>query len=164
MSVTVTNLGESPPFDEAVESLRGFLRQQGHSDNVRWIWRESIIPQRLLGLQTLTSRRVFIDANRLASEQEIRKYYEIGVKRQLGLALRVCCLASNTPLCYVDIPEDETDAEYAMMSALRCSIPKPCPKGILIRFKCVALTLRFFMREPPYSLITNRVPLRPRES
>jgi len=93
-----------------------------------------------------------------------RRYYATGVARRLGpLALRVFCRASETPMCYVDVPEDETAAGYAMMAALLCGIPDPLPTATLIRSKTLAALLRLVIRTPADAWITNSVPLRPIE-
>ncbi|MEZ6130055.1 MAG: hypothetical protein R3C59_15330 [Planctomycetaceae bacterium] len=161
MNATLSHLFDSPPFDEAVSVLRNFLRQQGHNDNVHWIWRYSIISRRGSGSHKSANRRIFIDRHALADDDSIRKYYDTGVERGFGIALRVFCLADGCPLCYIYIPEDKTAAEYAMMSSLKCSIPTPCPAATFVNYRFVAAILRLFIKTPTTAWITNEVPLRP---
>ncbi|WP_417740244.1 hypothetical protein, partial [Rosistilla oblonga] len=61
MNATSPHLCDSPPFDEAVLVFRNFLRQQGQSDAVLWIWRNSIISRRGSGSRKIANRRIFID-------------------------------------------------------------------------------------------------------
>ncbi|MEZ6055067.1 MAG: hypothetical protein R3C01_00020, partial [Planctomycetaceae bacterium] len=77
---------------------------------------------------------------------DIRVYYDIGVERGLGIALSVFCIADGCPFCYVDLPEDQTDAEYKMMGSLKCSIPDPTPPATLVRSSWFASAMRLFIR------------------
>jgi hypothetical protein len=154
-------LCDSPPFDEAVSVLRNFLKQQGVSDNVHWLWRDAIISRRSPGSQKSANRRIFVDWHGLADDESIRKYYDVGVERRLGIALRVFCLAGDVPLCFIYVPEDETAAEYAMMSALKCSIPIPCPQATIVKHWLMAAVMRMFIRVPKTAWITNEVPVYP---
>ena len=38
-----------PPFDETIEAFRQFLRKQGRSEEIRWLWREDICTRRAPG-------------------------------------------------------------------------------------------------------------------
>jgi len=138
----------SPPFDEALETFRGFLRSQDVSGSLRWIWRDAVISRRGSGSYRSANRPLYLDASRLATETEILDYYNVGVARNLGIALSVFCIAESLPYCYVELPEDETDAEYKMMGSLKCSIPNPTPMATLIRSPFVASVMRFFIRIP----------------
>jgi hypothetical protein len=161
MNATLPHLRDSPPFDEAVAALRNFLRQQGQNDTFLWIWRDSIISGRGTGSRKIANRRIFIDRHALADDESIRKYYDAGVERGLGIALRVFCVADGHPLCYIYLPEDETAAQYSMMSSLKCSIPTPCPTAAYVNYRFLATILRLFIKTPPSAWITNEVPLRP---
>lgn len=161
MSATPPYLFDSPPFDAAVSTFRSLLRQQGISDDLRWIWRDAIISRRCPGSRESASRRIFIDGNALAEDDSIRDYYAAGVDRKLGIDLRVFCVAAGVPLCYIHLPEDKTAADYAMMTALKCSIPTPCPTAIFVESRVVAMVLRFIVRVPMNAWLTNEVPRRP---
>ena len=161
MNETSPHLCDSPPFDEAVSVFRNFLRQQGQSDTVLWIWRNSIISRRGSGSRKSANRRIFIDRHALADDDSIRKYYDAGVERGLGIALRVFCVADGNPLCYIYLPEDETAAEYSMMSSLKCSLPTPCPTATFVNYQFLAALLRLVIRTPRSAWIKNDVPLRP---
>jgi hypothetical protein len=164
MNATPPHLCSSPPFDEAVSVLRNFLRQQGQRDTILWIWRNSIISRRGSGSRKIANRRIFIDRNALADDESIRKYYDAGVERGLGIALRVFCVADGKPLCYIYLPEDEIAAQYSMMSSLKCSIPTPCPTATFVNYRFLAKILRLLIKPPQSAWITNEVPLRPARS
>lgn len=159
--MTHPRVSESPPFEEALSVFRRFLRRQGVSDNMRWLWRDAIISRRGPGARKSASRRIFIDRQKLADQDSVREYYDRGVERGLGIALRVFCLAEGIPLCYIYVPEDETAAGYAMMSALKCSIPTPCPKATFINHWTIATIMRLFLRIPRSSWGHNEIPIRP---
>ena len=161
MDTTLADLCDTPTFDEAVATFRDFLRQQGVSDNVQWIWRNAIISRRCPGSRKTANRHIFIDRNALADDPSIRAHYAAGVDRGLGVALRVFCMADGLPLCYVDVPADKTAAEYAMMSSLKCSIPTPCPAATFVTNRLVTVILRLLIRVPRNAWIANEVPLRP---
>ena len=150
-----------PPFDDAVSTFRNFLTSQKMSDSLRWIWRDTIISRRGAGTRRTATRPIYIDEARVADESEIRDYYQLGVDRNLGIALAVFCIVDGQPYCYVDLPEDATDAEYKLMGPLKCAIPDPTPVATLIRFRWRAALMRIFTRIPPTAWITNNVPLRP---
>lgn len=164
MNTTPLHLCDSPPFDEAVSAFRNFLREQGQNDTVLWIWRNSIISRRGSGSRKNASRRIFIDRHALADDESIRKYYDAGVERGLGIALRVFCVAEGSPLCYIYLPEDETAAEYSMMSSLKCCLPTPCPTATFLNYRFIAAIFRLFIKTPPSAWLTKEVPLRPTRS
>ena len=151
----------SPPFDDAVSTFRDFLRSQNVSDNLRWIWRNSIISRRGVGSRYLATRPIYIDNTQLAAEPDIRRYYQTGVYRNLGIRLAVFCIADDDPYCYIELPRDETDAEYMMMSSLKCSIPNPLPIATVVRSAFFARFMRLFIRMPQSSWANQCVPLNP---
>ena len=134
------------------------------SDSVFWLWRDAIISRRGFGSQKSVNRRIFIDRSAFADDDSIRSYYDYGVERGLGIALRVFCVASDVSLCYIYIPEDKITAEYAMMSSLKCSTPEPCPSATFVNSRLVARILRFLLRVPDTPWIAKEVPLRPAHS
>ena len=150
----------SPPFNDAVSTLRDFLRSQDVSDNLRWIWRDSIISRRGIGSRYLATRPIYIDQSLLAAESDIRDYYQTGVDRDLGIRLAVFCIADGHPYCYIELPEDEAHASNMMISSLKCSLPDPPPVATIVRSAFFAKCMRLFMRMPQSSW-ANQVPLKP---
>ena len=151
----------SPPFDDAVSTFRNFLRSQNVSDSVLWIWRDSIISRRGSGSRYLANRPIYIDDSQLATESEIRAYYQTGVDRNFGIRLAVFCTGNDVSYCYIELPEDEADASYKMMSSLKCSIPTPLTTARVIRSAALASLMRRFIRLPDSAWITKCVPENP---
>ncbi len=112
-----------PPFGEAIESFRRFLRDQGYSDRLRWLWREDICTRRAPGSQRSWNRRVYVNLVGPSETSLVERYYNYGVGRNLGIALEVFCIAAGHSCCFVYVPEDETDATYRMLSGLKLTIP-----------------------------------------
>lgn len=133
------------PFPEALEAFKTFLRSQGYSDEVRWIWRDTIISSRGSGTHSSANRPIYLDLSRLGKQADIKANYDAAIARGFGLALSVFCVADGLPYCYVDIPEDAIDAEQRMMTSFRCVIPDPTPTGRPIRSPFLASVLRLFI-------------------
>ncbi len=151
----------SPPFNDAVSTFRDFLRSQNLSDNLRWIWRNSIISRRGVGSRYLATRPIYIDNTQLAAESDIRCCYQTGVDRELGIRLAVFCIADGDPYCYIELPEDEAHASSMMMASLKCSLPDPPPTATIVRSAFFARFMRLFIRMPQSSWANECVPLRP---
>jgi len=112
-----------PPFGEAVESFRRFLRDQGCSDKIRWLWREDICTRRAPGSRRTWNRSVFINLAGPSDKSLVERYYKYGVNHNLGIVLEVFCLAAGYSCCFVYVPEDETDAEHRMIGGLKLNVP-----------------------------------------
>ncbi len=102
-------------FQEALQAFNEFLVKEGHSADVVWIFREDVLTYQ---------RRIFLRwplprANKQLAEQ----LYEFGRDKGLGLKLEVFCWLRTRSCCYGFVPEDEDEAEYAMMTELKFSVP-----------------------------------------
>ena len=97
-------------FDEAKQFFQNFLSEQGLSSDLLWVFGEDIIclPNRFLIKVPLPAE----------NESFARACYDIGRERDLGLCLHVFCLLDRRPCCYVQLPEDELDAQYSLMGNL----------------------------------------------
>ena len=106
---------EMPTFQLAIKQFQDFLANEGHSKSLLWICREDI---------TWHDFKFFIKEP-LPEENElvVEKLYERGCKRGLGLSLDVFCLLGSQPCCYIWLPEDERDAELAMVAGLKLNVP-----------------------------------------
>jgi len=104
-----------PPFQEAVEDFRAFLATQGVNSKLLWIFREDVVwhQYRVFIRQPLPSN----------NERAVEVLYKRGVRRGLGISRGVLCLLKLRPCCYIRLPADEEDAEYAMLSGLKLSVP-----------------------------------------
>jgi hypothetical protein len=112
-------------FQEAVESFKKFLSDQGSSNDLVWISREDV---------QVNGRRILIrwplaPNNSTLAEQT----YERGRDKSLGLKLEVFCWSGKHPCCYVLVPRDEYDSESLMLTELGFSIPVEQNKAIRIR-------------------------------
>lgn len=108
----------TPVFDEAVKQFRSFLKKQGVGDDIRWIWREDILTRRLLSWRRNWRLPIVIDFSMRNDESLVRRRYQTGVSRGIGLALCAYCVCSGTPCCYVDLPSDEQDAAARLIGPL----------------------------------------------
>ncbi len=147
-----------PPFDEAVQSFRRFLKDQGVGDDIHWIWREGVCSRRAPGSRRSWDRAVY--ANLAGSDSSlVERYYDHGVRRNLGVVLEVFCVADGRPCCFVFIPEDETEASNLMVAGLKLSVPtSPIPAKPITNSLLWAM-LRLFVGMPSNDWI-NGVPLR----
>jgi hypothetical protein len=122
--LTRTNLN----FQQAVAEFKKFLSSESISPNIAWIFQEDITWYRgnLFILWPLPKDNV-----RMAE-----KAYELGRQKGLGLKLEVCCWVTETPCCFVLVPEDEDTAESLMLTELRFNYPiKPRYKAKKVRFR-----------------------------
>ena len=97
-------MDKTPPFASAVDTFREFLRGQGVSDSIRWMWRDFIFTRRAPGSRKSWNRPIYLDAALTADVGDVERYYNLGVDRGLGLAVCVFCLADGAPCCYVYLP------------------------------------------------------------
>lgn len=100
-------------FQQAVEAFQRFLTEQKRPSKLYWFFRDDLL---------LYKRNVFIrwplpkDNSHLAEA-----LYQLGREKGLGLALEVYCFDWHNAYSFVLVPEDETDAEYLMMTDLKLS-------------------------------------------
>jgi hypothetical protein len=102
-------------FDAATQSYKQFLAEQSLSTDILWIFREDV---------TVKKRQICI-CWPLPSENPglAEQLYEQGRDKGSGLRLDTFCLVDNRPCCYVWVPRDEVDADHAMLSELKMSVP-----------------------------------------
>lgn len=106
---------EMPAFDDAIGQFLTFLTNQCLSSTVYWIFREDV---------TWHSHRFFIKQPLPAENYTLVKtLYERGRNRGLGILIEVFCLIESQPYCYIWLPEDERDAELALVHGLKLSVP-----------------------------------------
>jgi hypothetical protein len=112
-----------PAFDVAERNLVAFLEQQGYPPIVAWVFREDVQSAE----STIRVRWPIPSANEVIA----RGLYESGRTRGLGVELRGVCRIDGVTCCYVWIPKDETEAEYALLpeGELKISAPTKLPTG-----------------------------------
>ena len=142
-------------FQQATETLQRFLADQQRPATLHWFFRDDLL---------LYKRNVFFrwplpqDNQHLAEE-----HYQLGRKKGLGLALEVFCFDQHRAYCYVLVPEDETDAEYLMMTDLKLSFATSPHQVWKIRTKGLWQILRRWINKRTdvgYELIPSR-PINP---
>ncbi len=103
-------------FDEAKQFFQNFLSGQGLSSDLLWVFGEDVV--------SLENR--FLIKVPLPAENESfsEALYNVGRERDLGLCLHAFCLLDRRPCCYVQLPEDDLDAQYSLMGnlSLKCSV------------------------------------------
>jgi hypothetical protein len=94
-------------FLEAKQFFQNFLSEQGLSSDLFWVFGEDVIslPKRFLIKVPLPAE----------NESFAEACYDIGLKRDFGLCLHAFCLLDGRPCCYVQLPEDDLDAQYSLM-------------------------------------------------
>jgi len=104
-----------PAFDHAIDSFELFLTEQGQSGNVLWIFRENI---------TWHGGKFFVKFP-LSEENRslVAQLYKRGCERGLGVLIDMFCLVSSQPCCYIWLPQNERDAELALLAGLKLSAP-----------------------------------------
>lgn len=113
--MSVDAMPEMPTFPEAIEQFREFLTKEGHPKRILWICREDI---------AWHDFKFYIKKPLpAANERLVEKLYEQGRERGFGVSLDVFCLLDSYPCCYIWLPEDEQEAELAMVAGLKMSVP-----------------------------------------
>jgi hypothetical protein len=105
-----------PTFQDAANQLSALVeRSIGHRE-LLWVFREDV---------TIKRRGTWVRAADSAGNEILAKrLYDEGQRKGMGLALGVFCLVEPaTACCYVFIPTDRVDAEQAMVSDLKLSVP-----------------------------------------
>jgi len=97
-------------FREAKQFFQNFLSEQELSSDLLWVFGEDIIslPERFLIKVPLPTE----------NEPLAKALFDIGVERDFGLCLHAFCLLDGKPCCYVQLPEDDLDAQYSLTGNL----------------------------------------------
>ena len=108
---------EIPSFTDATKQLKDFLASQDLSPELEWVFREDIIWRK----QLIHVRVPLPQAN----ESLAKSLYEKGRQRDLGIRLETLCLLDSHPCCYVWLPEDQMEAECALLLMSKFIISAP---------------------------------------
>lgn len=97
-------------FREAKQLFQNFLSEQGLSSDLLWVFGEDVIclPNHFLVKVPLPAE----------NESLAKSLFDVGVERNFGLGLTAFCLLDGKPCCYVQLPEDDLDAQYSLMGNL----------------------------------------------
>jgi hypothetical protein len=115
-----------PSFTEAVATFATFLEREGAPAQLLWVDREDV---------TSFKRQVWIRVGHaVEAVARAAARYEAGRERGLGVALRAVCKVGACTACYVWVPNDKTDAAYAVQPrSLKCSVPVPFISAFVVR-------------------------------
>jgi hypothetical protein len=107
---TDSNFGELPgtSFEQAEALFKIFLKDNNISTNLHWIFREDIEAE---SWNSAIMRTPLPPENRELTKQ----YFELGKKRNLGVAITTLSTLNGEPCCFIVLPEDDTDAQYRLM-------------------------------------------------
>lgn len=113
-------------FSEAEEIFKKFLKNNEVNAEPKWVFREDVIIEG----QDIAIRIPLPEDNRKRAEQ----CFNLGKKRNFGLAFLAFCSLNNHPCCYIQLPENELDAQHKLMSnrfvKFSCRIGMPEAKAI----------------------------------
>jgi len=132
-----------PPFAEASARMSAFLRGQGAPESIVWVFREEV---------TSFRRQVWVraGARREAQSAAAEACFEKGRERGLGVAIRGVCQVEGATACYVWVPKDSTEAEYALQPpSLKLAVPTPLVKARIVRSALRWRWLRWLNASPP---------------
>jgi hypothetical protein len=145
---------EIPDFKDAAKRLKEFLASHNLSPEPLWIFREDVVwrKQRIYVTEPLPQ------GNEIVAES----LYERGRQRNLGIRLETLCLLGSHPCCYVWLPEDQMDAEYALllMSKFIISAPNELKRAEPVRNPLTWRAYKFFEGKPAWISMVERLPRR----
>jgi hypothetical protein len=98
-------------FRETKQDFQRFLSTQGLSSEILWIFREDLVclPNRFLVKVPLPEN----------NETLAESFFNTGRERNFGICLHGFCLLDGKVCCYVQLPDDNLDAQYSLMSSER---------------------------------------------
>jgi hypothetical protein len=92
-----------------------FIEEQGYSNELVWVFREDV---------TNCRREYWVRAPvPKINPQLVQHLYEFGRRQELGVTLEVLCRVEGRSACFVWVPKDKLDAEYAMQGPLKFKVP-----------------------------------------
>jgi len=118
---------------EAANKFARFLADNGYSPNIRWLVADdAVIGSRCdIWVRDSKTDKGIAEANRR---------YAAGLSKELGVALIAHCTTGAETFASVFVPEDDTDAQYALMGR---GLKLSCPAKV-IRASAVANPIRWW--------------------
>lgn len=107
-------------YSEAKAQLQDFLRSQGHSAEIVWIFQEDVVPR----YQAFLIKTPLDNENELIAE----RIYNLGIERGFGVCLSAFAIRDSRVCCYVLLPNDEEDAVSLLIGeglkiSISCDLP-----------------------------------------
>lgn len=104
-----------PTFDNAENQFRDFLSENGSSPQLMWVTPDDVL---LTGRKLIYIKKPVPTSNRSLA----RELFETGMAQQLGVLFATLCNFEGATCCYVWIPVDRSESQYALMpTALKMS-------------------------------------------
>jgi hypothetical protein len=110
-------------FEAAETSFKKFLGDKGFGSEVHWVFREDVI---IAAFGKVFVRTPIPEVNR----EQAKKCFDLGKKRNLGIAFRAIGILDEVAFAYILLPKDDLDAQYKLMGedVLKPSCTMPMPK------------------------------------
>jgi hypothetical protein len=142
-------------FLESKQDFQRFLSEQGLSSEVLWIFREDLVclPKRFLVKVPLPKN----------NETLAETFFNIGRERNFGICLHAFCLLNEKVCCYIQLPDDDLESQYSLMSnervkfSVRTNLINARPVTNFFRWQFYRLVEKF--SDTRYSVPEN-LPLR----
>ena len=98
----------------------------------------------------------------LRNQGLVELFYERGRQQGFGVRLEVLCVLGNRPCCYIWLPKDRMEAEYALMlfSPLIISAPTELPEARPVTSELKWWVYRWHDEKSGLPLLVDRVPRR----
>lgn len=145
---------EIPSFSDATKQFRDFLAGQTLSPEFLWVFREDVVSRK---------RRILVkEPLPQESDKIVESLYETGRQRDLGIRLETLCLLGSHPCCYIWLPKDQMDAEYALLSVSKfiISVPTNLQRAESVRNPMIWRAHKLFEGKPAYVSTIERLPRR----
>ena len=120
-------LNETPPFEESVAAFLGFIRSEGLSSELVWVFSEDVTNC----IRDYWIREPVPARNALLA----RDYFEYGRRQGRGVSIEMLCRVGGRTACYVWVPEDDAAASYAMQRPLGIKMPHDPVAATSVRSK-----------------------------
>jgi hypothetical protein len=95
-------------FEDAQKRFQEFLVRNGYPKELTWVTPDDVI----LRDRKLVYVRLPVPASNTLHAREL---FELGMLRQLGVLLQAVCEIDGTTCCYVWVPVDQAESQYALM-------------------------------------------------
>lgn len=134
-----------PSFDEALKDYQAYLYDQKWPKQIRWIHAGGV---------RYWHDQLYIRINdKFKSESEAQRIYDIGISRQLGIAMHGLCHTEDTTWAYVSSPLNQDASERLMYSLtdLKMSVFINPPKASYVSNSLYWLLLNFAGKTKGYA-------------
>lgn len=136
--MSAKNAGPPRSFEAAGQLFGEFLARNDYPTVVRWLTPDDVVAEQ--------RQRYWIRDNGVKALADANRRYEVGVVRNLGIALRALCSNNTTTFATVFVPADGLSAEMNLLGeGLKLSIPSERVVASVVKnpFRWMFLRLKF---------------------